>query len=81
MTDRELLEVLERDGEEGARALCAQYAPLAASIARRDAASCPKVARRSPSAENISVNRFTAGCRRGYIFTQRICIPLARRDG
>ena len=35
MTDRELLELLERDGEAGAAALQARYAALAASIARR----------------------------------------------
>ena len=35
MTDRELLDLLERDGEAGAAALQARYAALAASIARR----------------------------------------------
>ena len=35
MTDRELLERLGQNGEEGAQCMCAQYAPLAASIARR----------------------------------------------
>lgn len=35
MEDRELLALLQRDGEAGAKALCDRYAALAAAIARR----------------------------------------------
>lgn len=42
MEDRELLDLLRKDGDAGTQALCSAYAPLAAAIARRVLADRPE---------------------------------------